>query len=475
MLSPSSSLLKRYRVILVSFWIVALWACSAAADDPAEARFQTLWAEADSVHTEGDFAVAEQLYKAILAEFPHSQRTALRIAICQEKAGRTQDALASYDAAINLDPLGYWAEVALFYKARACREANHIQGALDAVQRLRAQYPESPYNARAAVLEAQITGGDVPAAQALLEQELAAGEAFDQCMKASRATQDALALEGIEGLLELYPRSAVALRALEAKGHLLLRNKQYEEAVEPFLRILAQLGDSAPRSRIVQEARTRLAAIHHALYDRSEALRLYTEVLEGEPDPTIAANAALQAAGVAFEIYQRRRLREGPLPEERWDEVRALCQTAKGFPATTPEQRVRADLMIVETWTWQGDREKSVEAAEVFLDIYDEEEFKREVATAHLVAGKDLRVLKRYDEALAHLRWIVEAYPEENEIWPEMDHLPRTYFLIWQTLRDKGAPKAEVKKAGEELTARFPESSYTEHVRLMAQQKGWEE
>ncbi|MBX3729755.1 MAG: hypothetical protein KF858_11270, partial [Candidatus Sumerlaeia bacterium] len=46
-----------------------------------EARFRTVWSAADAPHQAGDYAESERLYKQVLAEFPDSQRAALRVAI----------------------------------------------------------------------------------------------------------------------------------------------------------------------------------------------------------------------------------------------------------------------------------------------------------------------------------------------------------------------------------------------------------
>jgi len=433
----------------------------------------SLWQEAKFAEEANELEDAEALYSQILLHSPKDQQAALRMAICQQKAGEVGKSLASFDRAIAIDDGGYWAEVAVYYRAEVCLEAGLNEEALKGIQQLRANYPDSSYNARARVIESRITGRNEAISEAILERELHAGAIYDEGMQFARENDNTRAIQKMEDVLALYPDCAVALRALEAKGHLLLREKQYEDAMNPFIEILAQTRETCPTARITLEAKTRLAAILHVLKRREEAIDQYIDILQSSGDPEIEANAALQTAGLAFEICQRRRVDEGPLPDQTWKELRGLCENVKNLPGVSESQKVRADLMLAEIYTWQEDREKTIDAAEEFLEEYDAKLYRTETATMHLLAGQALRHLKRYNEALEHLRWIADEYADEDCIWPDMDHLPKTYFYIWQILRDQGAPKSEVKEAGLALQSRFPDSPFSEHVRLMNKQKGW--
>ena len=435
----------------------------------------TLCQQAKSAEQEDRFQDAEGLYRQVLALTPENQNAAYRLAICQQKAGKLDDSIASFDRAIAINPKGYWAEVALYFRASTCQEAGRNSEALDGIQQLRSLYPESSYIARARVLKSKITGKNEAIAEAALERELRAGAVFDEGMQFANEKDNDRAIQRMDEVIARYPDCAVALRARERKGYLLLRDKKYEEAMDPFLQILSQTQELYPDARITQSAKTRVAAILHALKRREEAIDQYLELLESDCDPEIQANAALQTVGLAFEICQRRRVDEGPLPDKTWEELRTMCEDVKKMPAVTEEQKVRADLMRIELFSWQEDRENSLESAEAFIQEYDPKLYRMETATAHLVAGQALRHLKRYDEAIEHLQWIVDEYEDEEYIWKDMDHLPKSYFYIYLCLREKGAPKSEVNEAGDELQKRFPDSPYSEHVRLMKNQKGWGE
>src|SRR5690606_20798657 len=110
--------------------------------------FQSLWEQADQRQTREEYAAAEQSYKDILSLYPDSQRTALRIAITQQKQQRYDDALVAYDNAISMDPLGDWAAVAIFYKARAASEAGDLASMVGSLEMLNSLHPDSSYCAQ---------------------------------------------------------------------------------------------------------------------------------------------------------------------------------------------------------------------------------------------------------------------------------------------------------------------------------------
>lgn len=462
-------------ILTAIFCFMTRLAQAEAADESARI-FRERWYQADTLQASKSFTEAEQQYREILELYPNSQRTALRIAICQQNAGRKLDSLASYDNAIAMDPNGYWAGVALFYKARACFESGLVLDAISSLNELRERFPDSSYVAQAGVLEAEWLKGPKLLMEAHLKIELDAAEQYDLAMVSSKAGEDERALETLALLSKRFPGTAAALRAEESRGHILLRGKRYDEAKEVFTGLIQTLGKEKSKSRIFETAKTRLAAIHHIEYDRETALALYLEILEGQGDPGIAAHAALQAAGVAFEILQREVIAEKEISEERWDELRSACIKVSELPHASDHQRVRADLMFVESWHWQRQNELAVQSARDFIEKYDENEFKREVATARMVAALNLHLLKRYREALEQADWIIHAYSEEDEIWPLMDHLPRTYYLRWEILKDNDAPKSQLQKAAEDLIQRFPDSPLAEGIRSRKPLwTGWED
>ncbi len=470
-----------WRVLCLGSFLIAtpMALCAptqAERDAQREARFRGLWNAADQIHTDGDFTRAEQAYRQVLREFPDSQRTALRIAITQVRGGNFPGARDSYNRAIAMDPDSVWAATGLFFKARDCREHGDVAEARREIARLRAMHPDSSYVARAAVLEAQIEGRGVAEAEAAFQRELEAAEVYDAGMVQGTQGQTEDAIATLTSVVDDFPGTGASLRALDALGHALIRSDRHEEALVPFLRLMEQTADAAPDSRAARVARTRVAAIHHSLENRDEALTHYLALLEDQGDSPEAANAMLQGAGVYFEILQRRLRNDEPVEPALWDELRGMMTAVPQMPHATAEDRVRADLMFLETLSWQGSWEQAVAAEERFLATHDEAEFRREVATAHFFLGEDLMRLGIYEGALDHLRWVIEEYEGESEIWPNLNHLPRAHNQVWRILRETGAPDNEIAAAARDLLKAFPDdTAYVPTVRIEAQFESWGE
>jgi tetratricopeptide (TPR) repeat protein len=435
-----------------------------------EARFNDLWTEADQVQTRGEFSQAEQLYRQILTEFPDSQRTALRVAITQARGGDFQGAMESYDAAIEIDPDSSWAATGLFYMARDCWGSGDREAAQREVDRLLSTHPDSSFVAQARLLEARMEGSGVSEAEAELQRELEAAGVYDSAMGLSRQGEDDEALSALEQVIENYPGTGASLRALDAQGHILIRNQHHEEALSPFLRIMERTAELSPESRAARVARTRVAAINHVLGNRDEALSHYLALLEelGDESPE-AANAMLQGSGVYFEILQRRMMSGENVEPGLWDELRDMMRSVHEMVGASSGQLIRADLMAMETLSWQGSAEGLIVEVECFLATWDTEEFRGEIATAHFFAGENYLKLGEIEPALEHFQWIIDVFEGESEIWPNMDHLPRTLYRKWQILIELEAPSGEIASAASALLDAFPETAYSFDVRMAAQ------
>jgi tetratricopeptide (TPR) repeat protein len=428
-----------------------------------EARFRTVWSAADAPHQAGDYAESERLYKQMLAEFPDAQRAALRVAIAQERQGKSAEALESYDRALAADPQGEWAPVALFYKARFCKEGAREPDARAAIARLRAEHPDSSYVARAAVLEAELDGHSTAAAEAALERELAAAALYDAGMAKSKARADEEALVDLRRVPAEYPGTAAALRALDAEGHILTRNRRFDEAEAAFMRILDVCPDDSPR--IMQVARTRLAALAHARGDRLEAIERYLGLMESSPTPKVSENALLQAAGLLFEVIQREVWEgEAGVPISRWEHLRDVLRSLRELEGASEKTVLLADLMEMESWCWTGPAEQAIQAGRAFLDKYEHmRDHRREVATALCFLATQYKHAEYYEECESVARRIIELYPTESEIWPRMDHLARANYDLFECVRIQG-DKDQAELIRRALESRFPDSPYLEAI-----------
>ncbi len=446
--------------LLFALFFAGIPFVSAQDGSPAvPSRFKTLWQEADALQTASDFAGAADRYRAILTEFPRSQRAALRIAICEGRQGHIDAAITAYDAAINMAPQEYWAEAGLYFKARDCVEAGKTDDAHQAIERLKTEHPDSSYTIRSGILEAQLEGRPTSEAEARFTDELQAAQMLEQAQGFSKQSQDGSALAKLTQVISQFPDCAATLRAREATGHILIRQHRPDEAVDQFSAIVERVGGQAPGSRIVQTAKTRLAALHHKHGKALDAIALYEELVEQNADPAIVANATLHLTGIKFELLQRKKWREEPVSPENWQEIRDLCNRVLAMEKATSIEKARAELMLVESFQWQGDRDQLITSAQAFLSHHEGPEVKREIATVRLMLGEGLFKSRRAEEALPHFRWIIEAYAGEDAIWPGMDHLPRAYYRLWQTLQRLHAPAEQVEATAQELLEGYPESS----------------
>lgn len=431
----------------------------------------SVWDQAVALEQRGQYVDAAALYATIPSDSSDSQRAGVQAGACLENAGKPADAVTAYDAAIAKNPSAYWAEAAMFQKARAYNTLGNVAEARRCIGRVKARFPDSSSYADALLLETRMDGRNTAAAEALVAREQQATALYKQALLADRNKDEAGALQVLDAVILQYADTPAALRCRESRAHILTRHKGPQERMQAsaeFLHILTLVADSAPNSRIAETARLRLAALHHSFKNRQDALALYTGLLNSE-DKAIASRAALQIAGLQLELLQRERLSGTAVADSRWDDLRALCLLVSTSADANPNERVRAELMSMESLCWQDCYAEAVDAGDSFLTRYEGSEFKQDLATVRFFAGEAAQKVKQYDKALAHFRWVVDAYKGEKEIWPGMGHIPRAYFRIWDTLRRAKAPPDQIAQAAEALLAAFPQSAYSRHAQVVMQ------
>lgn len=461
--------MKRSLFVIVAVGVLAVgvvWIVARAETEPAGGQ------GGGSQPEQQQYQQTIQQYAAILAANPRDQEAALRLGQTYDQAGSLPEALQAYDTAVQIDPWGDWADQALSLKAQASARAGDAAEAHRCTEQLRERFPDSTEAVRAAVLEAELAGQPTAQAAALLATETEAAAVYDQGAQAAAARNDTLAIQYFDQTIAGYPGTPAWLRAHNKKGHVLIRSQRREDAFASFTAILDQVGQSAPHSRIALTAQTRLAALYHAAGQREQAVATYRDLVDKAAGSPFAANAGLQVAGLEFEFLHRAVAKQLPIAGDQWAELRASCSRVIAMPEAVPSERVRAHLMMVETFSWQEQPEQTAAEADRFLQTYSGDAFKQEIATARFFAGEELLKLGRYPEALEHFRWVVTAYQGQREIWPRMDHLPRTYYRIWEALERSKAPEAEIRAAANALVSNFPESSYATVVAGIMPQEG---
>jgi len=437
---------------------------STSKDGPDDgSQFQQMWDRAAKSHKEEKYGDSERLYREVLVKYPKSQRAALRVAIAIEKQGRVEDALAAFDQANAVDPWGDWAAVTLYYKAKAAVRGNRKETALAACATLLEVHPESAYAAQAQKLKAELKGEPIAEAQAALDQELELGQQLDSIL-ADTKVSDSDRVVQLSSLINSNHNSRAALRGLEARGHLLIRSKEYVDALSDFSDITTRLKGAGEKSRIYRVAQRRIAGIFHVLEKREEALDVFLAI-RNDPGRTDKdrAEAQLQVTGLYFELLQRSKDRT----TDEMDTLLELCSASRSHPGATLEVMARADLMRLEALYMYGRYELYLKDFEAFTREHGTtvNELRTEIATAHFGAALALRELGRIDESLSHWQAVIDLAGSDLELWPEMDHVSRSYAFRVYTLRELGRDDAQVMVALSALIERYPQSVYTEQAR----------
>jgi tetratricopeptide (TPR) repeat protein len=463
---------------------LALAQPSTGTGDPPSPTFDELWADAAALQDAHQYGAAAAAFRAILAEYPDSQRAALRIAICEENGGLVSNAIDSYQAAIDLAPYGSWTETALFFQARACHGFGCPATARDAIALLKQRFPDSAWVARVRVLEAQLDQVPTLAAEAALALELVAGQALDTAIALANTELEDQQILRLNNLIGLHPTSATALRARERVGHLLIRKGDTANAIAQFEQLLFDLQTASPEARIVQTARTRLAALYHVAGQRDDALFEFDDLAATAADPSVQSNAVLQGAGLAMELLVEQVEQVGAGSNADWEDVRDRCKQVKGLPAATPLEVARADLIVTESHYWQKQYSAALGAAMHFLAEQGElpdggaappepdgpavggsaPALRAEVAMAHLVAGECLQRKDLHDLALPHYRRIVDLFGDV-EFMPGLTNTQRAHYRIYDALRRGSGTAAEIATAARYVLQRWPESTYADLIR----------
>lgn len=425
------------------------------------------WTTADGLAEQGRFAEAADAYQVVLGQCPDSQRAAAKVARMLTEAERFTEALDAAQATIDMDPYSrVWAEWGYLCSIRACRQLGCTPHARDQIALMKSRFPDSISTAEAAVIEAELDGAGLTDAQDQLAIEQAAELEHEQATAAIEHGERDLGLQLLDQVIANYAGTRKSLRSMEIKALLLgLMSDRTEEAIDAWLDVIDEVGPTTPDARIVQEAKMRLAALYHRRQDLSQAYDLYAELAEQGTAKSTVSNSALQGAGVYFEMYQRVAEHGGEVPSDAWANVRTHCETVEQLADATPKERAIAKLMYFESYVWERRPEDCLPLAEAFIAEYDPIEFRTEVATAHKFAGSCLSAMGHSHSALDHLHWIVREHEQRGRIWPVVDHIAFTHYLIVNCLVSLEAPPEEIWDAADVLITEYPDTVVARLVR----------
>lgn len=427
-------------------------------------------------------------FELIRAECTPDQRTLVEMVHALHDAGRYLDATGIVDSAIAMNPYSHWAGVGHYYRASACSRAGCANEALDSVQVLRTRFPESAWTTRAEAVEAEIQGSDSRPLSGRLAREEVAEAIYQQALADDAAGDGAAAMVRLNDLIANHSDTRTGLAALGSEAFIGTRDRaQNEKSVKEFEALYTHVATNWAQARITNEVGKSLAHLYQRLDRPGDALNVFDQLLANSDDPAVIAYAAVEGAGAAFEVLQKRQMMELEVMAEEWDQLRNRLASAASTPDLTPLQQSRVDLMVAESYHWQDNWSASLAAAESYLERYDVATDRSGVGTAHIVAGEALRFSSRIAEGLEHFQWVIDEFQVED-VWPQMAHanfdrphlgydLARARYWEVDGLYYLGAPVEEVIAACDDFISRFPDTVYAEMLTtaradLLAEQGG---
>ena len=455
-------------IIAACLWVAVLGSTGLAQVETPE----TSWRQAELLETQGEKASAAQQFDRIAVEWPSwagAARSALKAAEIYDDLGMGSEARLACERAMAVAN-SYWLQPALFWIAKTAQSAGDRDEALAVVERLHAEYPESAWTVRSRIVEALARGADPQLAEAAFRRELEAGTLCDQAVLLADEHRAEEALGLLDRVLTYYPDSAAALRALDAKGHLLIRLSRREEAMPIFADLLVMVGQTAPQARIVQRARMRLGALCRGSGRITEAEDIFGQLARNSADPAAASYAGLHLVGMHYErlrkpVFERRAsgiYDARQVDHAGWAALRERCRALAEAPWCRPKERVRAELIAVESYCWERDARGAARAGDNFFAKYDGSEYIDQLASARLFVGIEVRNLKWYEESAEHFRWIIQHAPEVPS---------RVYLELWITLRRAEAPEHEIQEAEDLLMSVAPDSGWANYIRIIKRQE----
>lgn len=433
---------------------------------------ETAWRQAELLETQGDKASAAQQFDRIAAEWPSwagAARSALKAAEIYDDLGMGLEARSACERAMAVAN-SYWLQPTLFWTAKTAQSAGDRDEALAVVERLHAEYPESAWTVRSRIVEALAFDADPRPAEAAFLRELEAHRFCDQVMMLTveRRWEEALGL--MDYVLTYYPNTAAALRALDAKGHLLIRLSRREEAMPVFAELLVMTAQTSPRAGIVQRAKMRLGTLCRHSGQLTEAREIFEELVQNSDDPAVASYAGLNLIGMhnqrlfgaVLEAEKSRIYDARQVDHAGWAALRERCRALAEAPWCLPNERVRAELIAVQSYCWERDARGAAQAGDDFFAKYDGSEYIDQLVSARLFVGIEVRSLKWYEESAEHFRWIIQHAPEVPS---------RVYLELWITLRRAEAPEHEIQEAEDLLMSVAPDSGWANYIRIIKRQE----
>jgi len=411
------------------------------------------------------FDQADAILSQLILVHPKSQRASLFYGLNLRYQKRYDEAVKELQRTIDLKPGSLYAQQAMFIKAKAQHLAGKDTDSLATIANMKSKLPESGWLPQAWVLEAEITHGDIAGAQAKLERQNAGEAIYKYILDHRSEAGEFTTAEAFSKLAEQNDGLPIELASREAAANVLTKTSNTLEAILTFQQLLEEVEPIAPKSRIVQESKYRLAALHHRIGQRYDALNLYAQSIAVGARSSLSESAALQSAGIEFEFVLKDAREGNYIDSERWDSLHQKFTTVRTDAVSTKTKLV-IDLMTIEAYLWEGRRPEAVEVGNKFLDDYQglTGTYPREIATAYTALSRICKEMRNYRDCVVFAEAVLSMYPTQNEIWPRMDHVQRCYYDITEALYSLNQTQ-EADKMLNDFSHRFPDSDYIKAIK----------
>lgn len=389
----------------------------------------------------GDPDAAAMAFRALAPEGAKdacAQRARLRLGELEAGRGNETAAVAAYQECVRADPSSDQAAAASYALATLAYRARRLEEAEKAFAAFVERYPKHPRApaARLGVAHCRWDRKEFAGAREALESAIDSGGLapeshanalllLGRCHE--RLGDDAKAEVAWKAVVETYPKSAAAPRALAALAeHYTARGRAREAE-----RAQSDLSERYPKSPATAATRRRAGDAERQAGRYDAAIRHYQAALAAEPEPAAAASIRLSLAAAYLRLEK---------PDAALAECRRLLD-ASPDEATSD----RARLMMAAAHEKQGRRD---EAVALYRAVAERQPASPVAPQALLQWGRLLSDAWQYPQARATLERLLKEHPK-SKLAPDA-----LYEIGWAA--SEGSDPAGARAAWERLLKEHP-------------------
>lgn len=394
-------------------------------------------AEARELENAGNYEASLKIYSALKNSVsrPATRQAATVFAgNCLAQLKRYDEAIIELDSAILLNTKADWTITALLNKALLCEKMGKTELALQAVYRLRAEFPDSTAARQDSMdLLGRLQGFSATKLSSSKQGEI---DAYRLLRDARQQLYDSKYYDGalmlLGRLITDFPETASAEAALLDNAVTLQHKRMYEEACKSCIALIEKVKPLAPDSEIVNKAEYELA---EATFHKAETL--YDNAIKGSEEPAA----------------------------EYWEQIRVYCkQVLKA--GRNPRQMAEVKVILIALELVENRAERASEMCRAFAREYDGpkklKKFPKQILTNYLYSSIAARATRRPDVALNFLESAEVGFNLLDSETRKNDRIQKTYRQIcyrkFQLLVETNADRADIKQAGQLVIDKFPDS-----------------